>query len=99
MASALRDQLCEWAPASHRRDQRVPRRRVEGRSPQQRAGAEPQTKFRAVEPVVSLLNHFNLTDPCGKSLTDCFGRELSTGEGERYAAAGERIDERAGVTD
>src|SRR5262245_36085182 len=99
MASAFRDQLCNWAPASHRRDHCVARRWAEGHGAQYRAGPESPGEFGAVEPVVSLRNYINVTDPCGESPADRIRRKLSTAEREQYAAAGERVDERACVAD
>src|SRR5262249_30096464 len=98
-ASALRNQLCEWAPASHRGDQRVARRWAEGHGAQDRAGPESPTEFRAMEPVVYLRNHFDITDSRVEGLADRFRGELSTAEREQYAAAGERINKRPRVAD
>src|SRR5262245_51820382 len=99
MASALRDQLCKWAPASHRRDQRVARRWAEGHGAQYRAGPESPGEFGAVEPVVTFRDHINITDSCGEGPDDRIRRKLSTAEREQYAAAGERINESARVAD
>src|SRR5262245_37513825 len=99
LSRAERHQLHERLTAGQRKDQGVARRGIERRGPQHGAGPESPTEFRAVELVVSLRDHINITDPRGESLADRIRRELSAAESKQYAAAGERIDERSCVAD